>query len=146
MNLHMEKIIKELNTFLEGNFMAIHAYDQYIHHTNDQKIKNVLQKIQQNHKQHASLIAKRIQNLGGIPVDSAGIKGKMIEFITKIKGTTQDTNSILKDATVGENRGIQTSKELLDGDLDSESLQLVKNILECDQEHVELLKTLIRST
>lgn len=142
----MEKIIKELNTFLEGNFMAIHAYDQYIHHTNDQKIKNVLQKIQQNHKQHASLIAERIQNLGGIPADSAGIKGKMIEFITKIKGTTQDDYSILKDATVGENRGIQTSKELLDGDLDSESLQLVKNILECDQEHVELLKTLIRST
>lgn len=70
----------------------------------------------------------------------------MIEFITKIKGTTQDTYSILKDATVGENRGIQTSKELLDGDLDSESLQLVKNILECDQEHVELLKSSIRST
>ncbi len=25
----MESTIKELNQFLEGNFMAIHTYDQY---------------------------------------------------------------------------------------------------------------------
>ena len=39
-------VIKELNTFLEGNFMAIHAYEKYIHHIDDSEIKQTLQKIQ----------------------------------------------------------------------------------------------------
>ncbi|GIN71878.1 hypothetical protein J14TS2_23530 [Bacillus sp. J14TS2] len=135
----MENVVKELNQFLEGNFMAIHTYDQYIHHIDDQKLKNVLQDIQQNHKEHAAMIAKRIQDLGGIPAHDVTAKGKMIEFMSKVKGTTADTSSILRDASVGENRGIQTSKELLDGDLDAESLELVQSILEHDQQHVELL-------
>ena len=54
-------VIKELNTFLEGNFMAIHAYENYINHTDDMKIKPILQEIQQNHKQHASWVAAIIQ-------------------------------------------------------------------------------------
>ena len=136
----MEKVIKELNKFLEGNYMAIHTYDQYIHHTGDQKVKKLLQNIQQNHKQHAAMIVKRIQDLGGIPAHDVDVKGKMIELISKLKETTKDTNSILKDAAIGESRGIQTSKNLLDGDLDSESLHLVKIILKRNQQHVDLLK------
>jgi bacterioferritin len=43
---------------------------------------------------------------------------------------------------VGEHRGIEKSKELLNGELDPESLTLVKNILSIDQKHVELLDML----
>ena len=28
-------VIKEFNTFLEGNYMAIQAYEKYIHHIDD---------------------------------------------------------------------------------------------------------------
>ncbi|GIN19725.1 MAG TPA: DUF2383 domain-containing protein [Bacillus bacterium] len=142
----MEKVIKKLNKFLEGNYMAIHTYDQYIHHMSDPKIKKLLQNIQQSHKQHASIIAERIQNLGGIPANDLGMKGKMIHMISNIKGPTKDAISILKDASVGESRGIQTSKELLEGDLDPESQRLVQNILDKDQQHIELINTYIRST
>ncbi|QUW22730.1 ferritin-like domain-containing protein [Sporosarcina sp. Marseille-Q4063] len=135
-------VIKELNTFLEGNFMAIHAYENYIHHIDDVDIKQVLQKIQQEHKQHAMMIAERIQNLDGIPVDDAGMMGNVAEFINKIKGSTKGSTDILKDALVGEHRGIEKSKKLLDGDLDPESRALVKNILDVDQKHVDLLDRL----
>ena len=63
--------------------------------------------------------------------------------MNKIKGPTKDFAPILKDALVGEHRGIEKSKELLDGDLDPESLKLVKSILDVDQKHVELLDELI---
>jgi bacterioferritin len=135
-------VIKELNTFLEGNFMAIHAYENYIHHIDDVEIKLVFQKFQQEHKQHAMMIAERIQNLGGKPVDDVGMMGNVAELINKIKGSTKGSTDILKDALVGEHRGIEKSKELLDGDLDSESLALVKHILEVDQKHVDLLDIL----
>ena len=137
------KVIRELNTFLQGNFMAIHAYDNYIDHIDNDEIKQVLQNIQQDHKQHAKVIAERIQNLDGTPVDDVGMMGHVAEFMNKIKGPTKDLAPILKDALVGEHRGIEKSKELLDGDLDPESLKLVKSILDVDQKHVELLDKLI---
>lgn len=137
------KIIKELNTFLEGNYMAIHAYENYIHHINDESLKQVLQSIQQDHKQHATMIAERIQNLGGISVDDVGIMGNIVEMINKIKGTNEKI-SILKDALVGEQRGIKKSKALLEGDLDPESLAIVKQILNEDEKHVELIDSLLK--
>lgn len=136
-------VIKELNTFLEGNFMAIHAYEKYIHHIGDEHIKQTLQNIQQDHKQHAMLIAERIQNLGGIPVDDVGMMGSVAELINKLKGSTKDSVLILKDALLGEQRGIEKSKELLNDDLDPDSLELVKDILNHDQKHVDLLDKLI---
>jgi len=136
-------IVKELNSFLKGNFMAIHAYEKYIHHIKDVDIKQVLQKIQQNHKQHAGTIAKRIQDLGGVPVDDVGLMGNVAEWISQVKGPTKDSTSILKDALVGEHRGIEKSKELLNGDLDPQSLTIVKQVLDNDQEHVNLLESMI---
>lgn len=138
-----KSVIKELNTFLEGNYMAVHAYEKYIHHIDDSEIKQTFQKIQQDHKQHAVLIAERIQNLGGIPVDDVGMMGSVAELINKLKGSAKNLAPILKDALLGEQRGIEKSKEVLDGDLDPESLELVKGILKHDQKHIDLLDELI---
>lgn len=136
-------VIKELNTFLEGNFMAIHAYDKYIHHIDDVEIKQVLQRIQQNHKMHATMIAERIQNLGGIAVDDVSMMGNVAEFLSTLKGSAHDPIQILKDTIVGEERGIEKSKKILDGDLDPESLVLVKHILDADQQHIDSLNHLL---
>lgn len=138
------KVIKELNNFLEGHFMAIHAYEHYIHHMNDKNIKHILQKIQQDHKQHATMIAERIQNIGGVSVDDTSFMGHVAELISDLKGTPDDTVSILKDALVGEQRGIKKSKDILNGDLDSESLTIVEQVLNEDQKHVELLENLVQ--
>ena len=140
----MKKVIDKLNEFLEGNYMAIHTYDHYIFHTDDPKIKEVLQNIQQNHKEHAAIIAERIQNLGGIPVHDVGLKGKMVEMASKMKGT-KDTVSIIKDAISGESRGIETSKKILEDTIDEESKQIVQEILKRDEEHVNLLKRYLKT-
>lgn len=138
-----DTVVKNLNEFLEGNYMAIHAYENFIHHIQEPELKKSLQDIQQEHKQHALLVAKRIQDLGGIPVDDVGLMGHMAEFMKNLTGPTIETNSILKDALVGEQRGIDKSKELVKGDLDSESLELVKTILNHDESHIDLLNKLL---
>src|SRR5690625_91448 len=137
------KIIKELNTFLEGNFVAIQAYDKYISNVQDNKLKETLQEIQQNHKEHATIVSARIKNLGGIPSDDAGMMGNIAQIMTNIKSSAKGNTSILKDALVGEHRGIKKSRELLDGDLDPESLRIVQTILDNDEKHVELLDKLL---
>ncbi len=136
----MEKeTIKQLNQFLQGNYMAIHTYDKYIQRIDDESIKKTLQTIQQNHKKHAAMIAERIQNLGGIPAHDVSFSGKVAEWIGTMKGTFE-TKDILKDAIAGEKRGIEKSKQLLDGSLDSKSFILVTHILNEDEKHIKWLE------
>lgn len=134
-----DKTVEELNRFLEGNLMAIHAYDQYIHHADDSEIKNTLQEIQRSHKEHAALVAERIQNLGGLPINDLSLRGLIAEFFANLKEPTDGTTHILRDAIAGEDRGIEVSRKLVARDLDPESLQLVERILEEDEEHISLL-------
>lgn len=136
--------IKTLNDFLAGNYMAIEAYENYIQHIDEPAMKNTLQQIQQNHKQHAMLVAERIQNLGGEAVHGTGMQGSIAQLFNKIKGPTDGIHSILKDALAGEQRGIKVSQELVKGDLDAESMRLVQEILNDDVQHVELLHQLIQ--
>lgn len=132
-------VVNELNAFLEGNYMAILSYERYIQHAEDLEVKNLLQDIQQDHKQHAIKIAERIQNLGGVPVDDAGIKGDMVEFMNRFKTAEGDSDFILKDALKGEDKGIEMSEKLVRGDLDPESLNIVKDILNKDRNHLDQL-------
>ena len=111
--------IKNLNSILEGEYMAINSFDSLIEHANNENTKNELQNIQQTHKQHALQIANRIQDLGGNPSNGIGIQGSIAETISNIKhiGTT-DTNTYLKEALQGENMGIKIVNELLAGSTD----------------------------
>lgn len=34
-----KNVVKELNTYLRGEYMGIHAYEHYIHHTQDPQVK-----------------------------------------------------------------------------------------------------------
>jgi len=133
-------ITKELNNFLKGNLMAIDAYDNYIHHIQDHALKQIFQQIQQNHKHHAMLIAERIQNLDGMPANEVGIMGNVAQLMSR---KTIETDHILQDALTGEQRGIEKSKQILNGDLDDESLTLVETILASNEKHVALLNKFI---
>ena len=133
-------ITKELNNFLKGNLMAIDAYDNYIHHIQDHELKQIFQQIQQNHKHHAMLIAERIQNLDGMPANEVGIMGNVAQLMSR---KTIETDHILQDALTGEQRGIEKSKQILNGDLDDESLTLVETILATNEKHVALLNKFI---
>jgi len=84
MNNKDNVVIEELNSLLEGNYMAIHGYERYIQHVKDPNIKKELQRIQQEHKQNS-------ENLGGVPVDGPGFMGSMAEVMNKFKGTSDDT-------------------------------------------------------
>jgi len=140
-----KSIIDELNTFLKGNYMAIHAYDRYLQNIDDSNVRQVFQIIQANHRKHAQLIKKRILALRGEPADNAGMIGKMVEWMYTFKQETTELAHIIKDAQTGEYRGIKKSKEMLENDLDEESLALVKQILKKDEEHVALLTKLLES-
>lgn len=140
--------VKELNALLKGERMAINGYEKYIQSIDDKSIKDELQKIQQDHKQHAIKIAEKIQNLGGQPENGVGFTGKVAEVMSNLKDIgmgLKDTHAILKDAYSGESNGIKMGDEVVKGDLGPESRELVSDILNDDRNHVQRLGQLINN-
>ena len=130
------KVVNELNAYLKGEYMAIKAYEGYIERIKDNTIEQELRGIQEDHKQHAAKVSERIRKLGGKPAKGAGMIGLMSDMKNLLKRNSDDTRFILKDAGAGEYRGIQMAEEVVKGDLDKESLELVKSLLAEDREHV----------
>lgn len=131
-----KKVVKELNAYLKGEYMAIKSYGDFIERTKDQSVKQELQNIQQDHKRHAEKVSDRINQLGGRPVKGPGFMGVMSDMKNLVKRNSNDTDFILKDAGRGEYKGIQMAEEVVKGDLDAESMNLIKGILDEDRDHV----------
>jgi bacterioferritin len=138
-----KEMIHELNEFLKGQYMGIHSYEHLIQKVTDPVIKAEFQRIQQDHKEHAMMVAERIQNLGARPVDDEGPIGSIQNFMSQFM-IPDDPEGILKTAIKGEDYyGIQVSERIVRGDLDEESYQLIEKILDKDRQHVEQLNRLL---
>ncbi len=138
------EMVNELNGLLKGEQMAVDAYERYIQSVEDSNVKKELQSIQIEHKSHASIIAERIQTLGGKPENNTGFSGFMATAKATIQSVGQkDSVEILKQAYEGEYKGIAMAEELVKGDLDDDSANLVKKVLSVDQEHLKKMEGMI---
>ena len=71
------ELIKSLNELLQGEYMAIESFNNFISRLKDENIKTTFQDIQKQHRKNTETIANYIQNIGGRPDENLGIKGKM---------------------------------------------------------------------
>lgn len=137
-------VIKELNAYLKGEYMAIHSYEHFIQHAIDPKVKNELQRIQQEHKQHALKVAERIQDLGGKAVNDNGVMLSMKEGMMMLKGISNNTEEIIMEAIKGQEMGMRMTEDIVRGDLDPDSNDLVAKNLDEDREHIKQLNSLLQ--
>lgn len=144
--LDQQQTIKTLNKFLQGQYMGIHAYEHFIKKLQHSSLKDSFISIQKDLKNHATIISERIQNLGGSPVTSEGLIGKVEGMIGNLVEKYNTEEDIIKHAIKGENLyGIKMTEDLVRDKLDEESLNMVQNILDKDREHVDYLKSLLHS-
>ncbi|WP_182007397.1 DUF2383 domain-containing protein [Priestia aryabhattai] len=145
--MNNEKSVNILNKLLKGQYMGIHAYENFI--KNLEKSSSLLPhfiKIQSDLKHHAELLSARIKELQGVPETSEGIIGKAELFIGQIFDPSHGEQDILKHAIKGQNiYGIRMTEELVDDKLDQKSLNLVHEIVEKQREHVDYLKSKLHS-
>ncbi|PJN91635.1 DUF2383 domain-containing protein [Bacillus sp. mrc49] len=138
--------IETLNKFLQGIYMGVHSYEHFIKKLQHTSLKDSFISIQKDQKNHAAIISERIQHLGGTPVTSEGMIGKVEGAIGNLFERNHTDEEIIKHAIKGENiYGIRMSEDLVRDKLDEESLDLVHKILDKDREHVDFLKSLLHS-
>ena len=124
--------------------MGIHSYEHFIQKLGNSALKETFVGIQKEQKNHAMMIAERIQKLGGTPVTNEGIIGKIQATFSNLFKKLNTEEEILKHAIKGENiYGIRMTEDLVRDKLDQESLSLVQSILDKDREQVDYLKSLL---
>lgn len=133
--------INELNAYLKGEYMAIDSYEKYIEKLHTPQAKEDMNSILKDHKEHAHMISERIKQLGGNPVQSVGISGKMGELMNSIKNIgPRSDEEIFREASYWEEKGTNMAHEIVKGDLDPESGSIIENIINTDRSHIDTLK------
>lgn len=124
--------------------MAVDAYERFIQEVDGEDVKHELRQIQQDHKRHAGDLAERIRSLGGKPEYDTGFAGFIADAKAAVDGMDRrGTTEILKKAYDGEDKGIAKAEEIVKGDLDEESMRLVKGILSDDHDHLRKMVGMI---
>ncbi|MTI47314.1 DUF2383 domain-containing protein [Sporosalibacterium faouarense] len=138
-----ENNLKTLNTLLQGEQMGVDSFNLLISKVKDTRLRNTFQKMQKDHRDHSAQLSKRIQDLGGTPHEKLGLKGVMADTMLNFDLKMDDTDKhILDKAYKGVSKGVSMSEEIARGDLDSESMNLVKDILSKDKSHIEIMESL----
>lgn len=140
-----EPNIKTLNELLQGEHMAIESYESVLPTIEDQQIKEEINSILREHKQHAVEITDCIVSLGGLPKESTGMAGVMSQTKLKAEGVIRSDISMLEKLYDGEKQGIAMVEKIIEGDLDVTSLQMVQKNLDTDYEHLKKLQHMINS-
>lgn|SRR5690554_3726900 len=140
-----KKIVESLNQLIKGEHMSIDAFNIYISKLKDQNVMYKFQEIQDQHRENIKQLSHYIHGLDGQAEENTGLSGRM----AKIKMNMQTSSDIpasdyIKKAIEGMTKGIAMTEELLRGDLDASSRELVGQILERDRESIEKLNDLIQ--
>lgn len=138
--------IEALNQLLQGEYMAVESFNNFIARLEDENVKQVFKEIQKQHRDNIEKLANYIQDMGGKPNENLGMKGKMGEIKLNMDlGSRTDTNEIIEKAIEGETKGVNMAEKVLRGELDDKSRDIAGEILEKDRTSVEKLKSLLQN-
>lgn len=140
-----KEVVKSLNELLQGEYMAVEAFNNFISRIEEENIKKIFQDIQKQHRENIDILAEYIQDIGGRPKENIGMKSKMADLdIMRDLGLKPDTMDIIEKAIEGETKGVNMAEQVLRGNLDDNSRDLVGKILENDRKSIEKLKKLLK--
>lgn len=132
---------KSLNELLQGEYMAVDSFNNFISRLEDENVKKTFQEVQKQHRENIDKLASYIQDIEGQPDENLGMKGRMGEMMLNMDlGTEADTNEIIKKAIEGETKGVNMTEKVLRGKLDDRSRDIAGEILEKDRKSIEKLK------
>jgi uncharacterized protein (TIGR02284 family) len=139
-----KEIIKSLNQLLQGEYMAVESFNNFISRLEDEKVEQSIKEVQKQHRENIDKLASYIQDIGGRPEENLGLKGKMGDVKINMElGSNADTVEIIKKAVEGETQGVNMAEKVLRGDLDDKSRDIAGEILHKDRSSIDKLNSLL---
>ena len=138
-----QRYIDTLNELLQGEMMAMYVYKETEDMQGDEQVMKMLSQFAKAHEEHAHLLAERIRDLGGNPKIDIGIGGTMATMSAKFNAW-RGPSHLLKQVYDGEDKGVHAYEDRID-ELDSESQELAREIMDEDHGHLQLFKERMES-
>ncbi|MDF2700080.1 MAG: hypothetical protein K0Q49_1636 [Haloplasmataceae bacterium] len=120
--------VKHLNEGLKGEHMAVLSLDNFIKDESDSYVKDKFDDIRGRHKSQAFLIKKRIEEIDGKPIKSAGFAGTMADLKYKFSPKKYKNNDILDTLISGEELGVNALNEIARELDDQKNIDLIRQI------------------
>ncbi len=138
-----EPNVKTLLEVLKGEEMAAEIYSTVLSTIENREIKQKLNQIAGNHKNHTTILSEQIIKMGGRPDSSTGMGGWMANTKMKLQGIVSNDEKILKELHNGEKQGVKLVNEIVKGDLDDSSRAMVQQMMDTDKGHIKELEEMI---
>lgn len=139
-----KETIKALNDLLQGEYMAVESFNEFIYRIEDKNMEDKLKVIQSRHRENIETLANYILDIGGKPDENIGMKGRMGQRMLSMQlGSKSDVEEVMGKAIEGETRGINMAEKVLRGKLDDKARDVAGDILEKDRNSIEKLKNLL---
>lgn len=143
-NAHNQETIQSLNQLLQGEYMAVESFNNFISKLADENVKQTFQEVQKQHRENIEKLAGYIQEIGGRPEENLGMKGIMGNMkINMDLGSDADQDEIIAKAIEGETQGVNMAEKVLRGNLDQKSRDIAGEVLHKDRQSIEKLKSLL---
>lgn len=132
-------IIDELNKVLRGEISAIEAYSQVIEKFHTDPAIDRLTVLKREHEDNVTLLRDMLNHEGALPAETSGVWGAIVKTVVAAGKLLGEPTAIgaLKQ---GEEHGLKLYRNLLDENLSTNDLRLIKDKLIPRQErHIQLL-------
>ncbi|MDV4150971.1 DUF2383 domain-containing protein [Clostridium sp. AL.422] len=135
-----EKVLKELNSQLEGVIMGENEIIKLLEKAKDYKIIELLDNTLSIAEKNKLSITEEIKRLGGKPTHNEGAWGKIVEVFNSIKEMTIDTDKeILQKAIQGTEMGFKAIIDFLIKEVDLNK-DFQKELIDISDEYSDNIK------
>lgn len=139
----MNKDAKIVNKIIEGERMAVEAFNVLIDVTHDKKIKNAFQDMQQKNRRNISHMARFVQDMGEIPDEKLGLKGVYADVALKVGTYNKSDKDLIISAIDGLEMGIKNVESELENHMDHKAEKLLKDALKNHKDSIDTLNKLM---
>ncbi|MDD5203957.1 MAG: DUF2383 domain-containing protein [Desulfobacterales bacterium] len=142
--MEYEEITKKLNSLIQLDIDAIHAYEQAMKNINEVFIRDQLAEFRNDHHRHFRELSAVVQGMGGSPPDySPDFKGFLIQGFTAMRSVT-GTEGALKAMESNEKLTNKTYEEASSWDLPLDAISLVRSNFDDEKLHIRYIQTSLR--
>lgn len=140
-----DDIIKKLNSLIQLDIDAIHAYEQAMKNVNEVSIRDQLAEFRNDHHMHFRELSSVVESMGGTPPEfSPDFKGFFIQGFTALRSAT-GTEGALKAMETNEKLTNSKYEEASAWDLPIATLSLVRANYEDERRHLSYIQSALQN-
>lgn len=134
------KAIRKVNTLIQLDIDAVHAYQQAIQNIDEEDIRTKLTEYKEDHERHIRELSSHVRLNGGEPPDySPDFKGFLIKGFTALRSAT-GTAGALKAMETNEKLTNKKYAEASEWDVPLEARTIIQRNYSDEQRHLEYVQ------